>query len=136
MDHPMRILIADDDRHTRAGLRALLGTYPACEIVGEAVNGEDAIEQIERCRPDAVLLDVRMPVLDGLEAARRIKERRPEVAIVVLSMDSGQRSAALAAGAHAFISKAEGPDQVVKTLHALYARSGGDAGAPSGDSAA
>jgi len=56
MDHPMRILIADDDRHTRAGLRALLGTYPACEIVGEAVNGQEAIEQIECCRPDAVLL--------------------------------------------------------------------------------
>jgi two-component system, response regulator PdtaR len=65
MDHPMRILIADDDRHTRAGLRALLGTYPACEIVGEAVNGQEDIEQIECCRPDAVLLDVWMPVLDG-----------------------------------------------------------------------
>jgi DNA-binding NarL/FixJ family response regulator len=136
MDHPIRILIADDDRHTRAGLRALLGTYPACEIVGEAINGQDALEQIERCRPDAVLLDVRMPVLDGLEAARIITERWPQVAIVALSMDSGQRSTALAAGAHAFISKADGPDQVVKTLHALRARSGPDVGATSGDSAA
>jgi DNA-binding NarL/FixJ family response regulator len=136
MDQPMRILIADDDRHARAGLRALLGTYPACEIVGEAVNGQDAIEQIERCRPDAVLLDVWMPVLDGLEAARMIKERRPEVAIVVLSMDSGHRAAALAAGAAAFISKADGPDQVVKTLHALCAWNGPDAGATSGDSVA
>ena len=136
MDQPMRILIADDDRHARAGLRALLGTYPACEIVGEAVNGQDAIEQIERCRPDAVLLDVWMPVLDGLEAARMIKERRPEVAIVVLSMDSGQRAAALAAGAAAFISKADGPEQVVQTLHALRAQSGPDVGATGGDSAA
>jgi DNA-binding NarL/FixJ family response regulator len=104
--------------------------------VGEAVNGQDALEQIERCRPDAVLLDVRMPVLDGLEAARIITERWPQVAIVVLSMDSGQRSAALAAGAAAFISKADGPDQVVQTLHALRARSGPDVGATSGDSAA
>jgi DNA-binding NarL/FixJ family response regulator len=63
-----------------------------------------------------------------------IKERRPEVTIVVLSMDSGQRSAVLAAGAHAFISKADGPDHVVKTLHALCAWSGPDAGATSGDS--
>jgi YesN/AraC family two-component response regulator len=73
MDQPMRILIADDDRHARAGLRALLGTYPACEIVGEAVNGQDVLEQIERCRPDAVLLDVWMPVLDGIQASRIIK---------------------------------------------------------------
>jgi DNA-binding NarL/FixJ family response regulator len=136
MDQPMRILIADDDRHARAGLRALLGTYPACEIVGEAVNGQEAIEQIECCRPDAVLLDVRMPVLDGIQAARMIKERWPQIAIVVLSMDSGQRSAALAAGAHAFMSKADGPDQVVQTLHALRARSGPDVGATGGDSAA
>jgi DNA-binding NarL/FixJ family response regulator len=136
MNQPMRILIADDDRHARAGLRALLGTYPACEIVGEAVNGREAIEQIERCRPDAVLLDVWMPGLDGLEAARMIKERRPEMAIVVLSMDSGQRAAALAAGAHAFISKADGPDQVVKMLRALWARSSPDVGATSGDSVA
>jgi DNA-binding NarL/FixJ family response regulator len=77
-----------------------------------------------------------MPVLDGLEAARIITERWPQVAIVALSMDSGQRSAALAAGAHAFISKADGPDQVVKTLHALRAQSGPDVGATSGDSAA
>ena len=137
MDHPMRILIADDDRHARAGLRALLGTYPPCEIVGEAINGEDVLEQIERCRPDAVLLDLRMPVLDGLQAARMTKERWPEVAIIVLTMDSGQRAAALAAGADAFISKADGPDQVVKTLHALCARGGdGNGGATSGDSAA
>jgi DNA-binding NarL/FixJ family response regulator len=136
MDQPMRILIADDDRHTRVGLRALLGTYPACEIVGEAVNGQEVIEQIEHCRPDAVLLDVWMPVLDGIQAARMIKERWPQVAIVVLTMDSGQRAVALAAGAAAFISKAEGPDQVVKTLHALRAQSGPGGGATSGDSAA
>ena len=127
MTHPLQILIADDDRHTRAGLRALLGTWPACAIVGEATNGQEALEQIERWRPDAVLLDLHMPVLDGIQAAGMIKERWPEITIVVLTMDAGQRSAALAAGADGFVSKADGPDQVVKTLQVVCGR--GNAGA-------
>jgi DNA-binding NarL/FixJ family response regulator len=132
MGQRMRILIADDDRRTRAGLRALLSTHTPFEVVGEAIDGQDALAQIERCRPDAVLLDLHMPVLDGIQAARIIKERWPEVAIVVLTMDAGQRSAALAAGADAFISKADGPEQVAKTLGAYVAPSG-DAGATHGD---
>jgi DNA-binding NarL/FixJ family response regulator len=119
MDHPMRILIADDDRHTRAGLLALLGTCAACTVVGEAANGAEAIGQVERCRPGVVLLDVHMPVLDGLQAARVIKDRWPQVVLVVLTMDGSQRFAALDAGADAFVGKADGPDQLIQTLRAL-----------------
>ena len=124
MEHQVRILIADDDRHTRAGLRALLGTYQTWEIVGEAANRQDAIEQVERCRPDTVLLDLHMPVLNGLQATRIMKECWPEVVIVVLTMDPGQRPAALAAGADAFVSKSDGPERVIETLSMIHARGG------------
>jgi DNA-binding NarL/FixJ family response regulator len=124
MARPTRILIADDDRRTRAGLRALLSAHALYEIAGEAIDGQDVLVQIERCRPDAVLLDLHMPLLSGVQATRLIKERWPRVAIVVLSMDDGQRSAALAAGADAFVSKADGPDKVIKMLQVVCGEHG------------
>jgi DNA-binding NarL/FixJ family response regulator len=127
MGHWTRLLIADDDRRTRAGLGALLRTHVLCEIVGEAIDGQDTLAQVERCRPDAVLLDLHMPLLNGVQATRLIKARWPEIAIVVLSMDSELQSMALAAGADAFVSKADGPGQVVKTLQVVCGQ--GSAGA-------
>jgi DNA-binding NarL/FixJ family response regulator len=124
MQQATRILIVDDDRHTRAGLRALLETCPSCEIVGEAADGEEALAQVERCGPDLVLLDVHLPLLDGIQATRQIKRRWPGVTILILTMDARQRSAALEAGADAFISKADGPEQVLATLRAVHQREG------------
>jgi DNA-binding NarL/FixJ family response regulator len=127
MGHPARILIADDDRRTRAGLRALLSTQRGFEIVGEAIDGQDTLAQVARHRPDAVLLDLHMPLLDGIQTTRLLKVRWPEIAIVVLSMDAGQQSAALAAGADAFVSKTEEPHEVIKALQMV--RGPGSAGA-------
>jgi DNA-binding NarL/FixJ family response regulator len=130
METPLRILIADDDRHVRAGIRAVLTTMLVCEIVGEAVDGEEAIAQVAYHRPDAVLMDLRMPVLDGLEATRTIKGQWPEIMVVALTMYSDRRAAALAAGADAFVSKGETPAQIVQILRTAAVRDSGSAGRP------
>jgi CheY-like chemotaxis protein len=122
MTQPIRSLIVDDNARSRRGLRALLGTVrldslvvPGAdtlskarfevEVVGEATNGQEALNQMAECLPDVVLMDVRMPEMDGVEATRRIKSRWPDVKIVVLTLYTGNKSEALAAGADAFLVK-------------------------------
>lgn len=119
MDQRLRILIADDDHRARAGVRAFLSTTPACEVVGEAADGQEAIAQIAAHRPDAVLLDVRMPVLDGVQTTRIVKERWPEIRIVVFTLYPGHRAEALAAGADAYMSKADTPARLLEALQAV-----------------
>ncbi len=104
MQH-IRVLIADDRLSSRDGLKALLATRPVIDIVGEAADGHEAVQLVEQCRPDVVLMDVRMPVMDGLRATRIIKERWPEVKVIVLTMYPSHQTEALAAGADAFLVK-------------------------------
>lgn len=73
MAHPIRMLITDDSAYVRKGLCALLATWPEILVVGEAANGLDAVQLVERCQPDIVLMDLQMPILDGIQATRRIK---------------------------------------------------------------
>jgi len=105
MKQHIRVLIADDYLSSRDGLKALLATRLEIDIVGEAADGREAIELVEECRPDVVLMDVRMPSMDGLEATRIIKDRWPEVKVIVLSMYSSYQAEALAAGADVFLVK-------------------------------
>jgi DNA-binding NarL/FixJ family response regulator len=121
MEQQVRVLIADDQVHTRQGLQALLAAWPEIEVVGAAADGTEAVELVEKCRPDVALVDIAMPVpalsaldgrpgsgaegMDGLEAIRLIKFRQPQVRIVVLTMYAARRAAALAAGADAFLLK-------------------------------
>ena len=105
MEKITRLVIADDSPHARHGQRALLATQPGIEVVGEAGDGKEALRLVEKSRPDGVLLDVRMPGMDGLEAARRIKDRWPEIKVIVLSMYAAYREEALATGADAFLVK-------------------------------
>src|ERR671924_116077 len=80
-----RILIADDHPTLREGLRAILDTQEDFEVAGEAANGEEALAKAEVLRPDVVLMDLEMPVLDGVEATRRIAERLPGTPVIVLT---------------------------------------------------
>ncbi len=101
----IRVLIADDRLWARAGLRALLKTQSEFEVIGEAADGRQALGLVEQHQPDVVVLDARMPVLDGIEATRLIKARWSNTRVVVQSMHSAYRSEAMAAGADRFLVK-------------------------------
>ena len=100
-----RVLIVDDRSQAREGLRALLATAPPVQVVGEAADGREALRLIEVWQPDVVLMDASMPVMDGLKATRLIKARWPAVRVIVLTIHTGLRAEALAAGADAFLVK-------------------------------
>jgi two-component system, NarL family, response regulator NreC len=82
----VRLLLCDDHALFRAGMKALLGKQPTLEVVGEAADGQAALEEVERLRPDVVLMDIEMPRLSGIEATRRITQARSEVKVLVLTM--------------------------------------------------
>jgi DNA-binding NarL/FixJ family response regulator len=100
-----RLVIADDSPRTRRGQRAVLAIQPGIEVVGEAADGEEAIRLVEAVQPDGVIMDVRMPGMGGLAAARLIKCRWPGIKLLVLSMYAAYREEALATGADAFLVK-------------------------------
>lgn len=104
---PLRIVVADDQASVRQGLVVLLGTLPEIEVVASAANGEEAIRLVAEKNPHAILLDLHMPVLDGIEATRRLTEQHPDVAVVVLTtyVDDSSVLAALEAGACSYLTK-------------------------------
>ena len=105
MEKRIRVLIADDGPHSRNGLRALLASWPQVEVVSEAGDGLQAVQLAGKCQPDVVLMDVRMPVMDGLEATRAIKSQWPAIRVVVLSMSAQYQAGAMEAGADGFVVK-------------------------------
>jgi NarL family two-component system response regulator LiaR len=112
----VRVLIADDRRRSRLGLKALLATFPQIQVVGEAANGREALDLASQCAPDVVLMDILMPVMDGLEAARCIKNAWPGVRIVILTLHASYRGQARAAGADAFLVKGGPADELLRNL--------------------
>jgi len=115
----VRILIADDQRRTRQSLKALLSTsLPETEI-WEAANGVEALRLAEDMHPRLVVMDIRMPEIDGLAATRGIKSRWPEIKILVLSMYRDRQEEARAAGADLFVSKGESPERLLCALSSL-----------------
>jgi DNA-binding NarL/FixJ family response regulator len=101
----IRLLLADDHAFCRRGLRVLLSTWPEVELVAEAEDGCEALELVEATQPDVVLMDLQMPVCDGLEAIRCIKHRWPHVRVIALTVHGSSRAAARAAGADCFLLK-------------------------------
>jgi DNA-binding NarL/FixJ family response regulator len=116
-----RLLIVDDHEIFRRGLRALLEPSSEWEICGEAMDGMDAVEQCRLLKPDVVVLDVSMPRLNGLEAARLIRKENPATLIVIITQhDSSQiRAAAREAGAQAFVTKSAVGSELVSALKNL-----------------
>lgn len=105
MNEAIRVLIADDTLPARQGLDALLSMIPRVEVIGQATNGQEAVQLVDMLHPDVVLMDIQMPVMDGLEAIRRIKRRWPEVRVIAMTMYSSYRTEALSAGADEFLLK-------------------------------
>jgi DNA-binding NarL/FixJ family response regulator len=110
----IRLFLVDDERVVRQGLRMRLSMEPDMDVVGEASDGQDALEAVPGIRPDVVLMDVHMPIVDGIAATAALRESAPGCAVVVLSMqdDVATRARAHEAGAVAFVSK----HQIERTL--------------------
>ena len=119
----IRVLICDDQALVRAGFRAILGSRPEIEIVGEAENGAEAVALAERRRPDVILMDIRMPLLDGVEATRRlVAEGSPARILVLTTFDLDEYvHAAIRAGASGFLLKDVTPAKLVEAIRIVAA---------------
>ena len=120
MNGPVRVVVVDDQALVREGLMTLLEAAPDITPVAAAADGEEAVALSSRHRPDVVLMDLRMPRLDGVEATRRIREAQPETEIVVLTThaDDGSILDALRAGARGYLTKDAGIAEISRAVHA------------------
>ena len=123
---PIRVLVVDDQAIARAGIRTVLGAAPDLEVVGEAADGAEAARAVAAGRPDVVLMDVRMPVCDGIEGTRRIAALGLPVRVLVVTTFALDQYVydALAAGASGFVLKDVEPSELqeaVRTVHAGHA---------------
>src|SRR3954469_1803493 len=111
----IRLPIADDHALVRSGLRSMVNREPGFEIIGEAENGREAVELCRSLRPDLVLMDVRMPKMDGLEATRIIKHEYPEIRVLMVTMHENQDYTleAVRAGAAGYVLKDAPRDELV-----------------------
>lgn len=118
---PIRVVVADDHSLIREGVRALLGSVPDMELVGEAADGREAVAVVARTGPDVVLMDLHMPEVDGVAATRAIAADHPEVAVLVVSMldDDASVFAALRAGARGYVLKGAEPDELQRAVRAV-----------------
>lgn len=121
-DEPIRVLVADDQDLVRMGLRMILDAQPTIDVVGEAVDGREAVMMAQQLRPDVCLFDIRMPDVDGIEATRQLAG--PDVAdpmavVIITTFDLDEYvHGALKAGARGFLLKDAGPDLLVQAIHA------------------
>ena len=122
-DAPIRVLIVDDDDLMRAGLRGVLSSDESIEVVGEAVDGRDALYRTRLLQPNVVLMDVRMPDLDGISATRELLEAFPDVRVVILTTfeQDDYIFGALRAGASGFLLKRTTPEELVAAVHTIAA---------------
>jgi DNA-binding NarL/FixJ family response regulator len=117
----LRLLLADDHPLFLEGLTAVLAARPEIELVGQATTGTEAVAQAERLLPDVVLMDIQMPEMSGIEAARRIVHASPHVGVIMLTMleDDDSVFAAMRAGARGYILKGAGKAEVLRTIEAV-----------------
>ncbi|HCN62793.1 MAG TPA: DNA-binding response regulator [Pseudomonas sp.] len=118
MSHVLRLVLADDHEVTRTGFVALLAGHPQFEVVGQACEGQQAVELCRHLLPDIAILDIRMPVLNGLGAARLLQQQLPNIKVVMFTMDDSieHLEAAIAAGAVGYLLKDASRDEVIDAL--------------------
>jgi len=118
---PIRVLLADDHKLIRAGLVLVVQQQPDLSVIGEADDGRQAVQLVESLKPDVVVMDIGMPNLNGIEAARQITASRPDTAVVILSMhaDEGYVLRALKAGARAYLLKDSATTDLVQAIRAV-----------------
>jgi DNA-binding NarL/FixJ family response regulator len=123
MTERIRVLIVDDDDLMRAGLRGVLSSDEAIELVGEANDGREAAYRVRLLRPDVVLMDVRMPDLDGISATREVLAAFPDVKVVILTTfeQDDYIFGALSAGASGFLLKRTRPEELIAAIHTIAA---------------
>jgi len=119
----VRVLLVDDDQLMRAGLRAVLSSDAGIEVVGEAATGRAAVARVRALRPDLVLMDVRMPDLDGIAATREVLATSPDVKVVILTTfeQDDYIFGALSAGASGFLLKRTSPEELLAAIHTVAA---------------
>ena len=116
----VRVLIVDDQDYIRRGLKAFLLDEPTIEICGEAVNGSDAIAKAKKLRPDVVIMDISMPIVDGLRATKVIRQMLPSIEVITLSQyELPDPSEVLKAGARTHVAKLELWDKLLPALRCL-----------------
>lgn len=122
MSQPIRIFIADDHHIVRRGIRDLLDTEPDFALVGEATNGQEAVAAIADLQPDVILMDLVMPVLDGIEATRQIKAQHKAAKILVLTSFATDDKVfpAIKAGALGYLIKDTGPEELVQAIRQVH----------------
>ena len=118
---PIRVLIAEDNARFRDGLRALLSSAPGFELAGEVGTGEEAVTRARALQPDVVLMDLRMPGLDGIEATRRIVQDSPHIAVLALTMleDDDSVFAAMRAGARGYLLKGTLKAEILRAIQGV-----------------
>jgi DNA-binding NarL/FixJ family response regulator len=118
----IRVLVADDHTIVRHGIYALLGLMSDIELVGEAVNGKDALEKVEKLMPDVVIMDIAMPLMDGLEATRRICKEFPKTKVIALTQYDDREFVfpVIEAGARGFISKTAASSELASAIRSVY----------------
>lgn len=121
MTDPIHILIADDHTLFRDGLKALFGSLPDTEVVGEAATGTETVALAEELQPDVVLMDIQMPGLNGIEATRRIVQTSPHIGVIVVTMfeDDDSVFAAMRAGARGYVLKGADQEEMLRTIQAV-----------------
>ncbi len=119
----IKVLLVDDHAILRQGVHALLAREPDIRVVGEASDGEEALEQVPRTQPDVVIMDIVMPRMSGLEATRLIKERHPDVHVLILSMYDDQEYVLqiIQAGASGYVLKRVVTEDLVRAIHEVHA---------------
>lgn len=121
MSEPIRVLVADDNAQFRSGLRALLLATPDTDVAGEATTGIEAVDLAERLQPDVVLMDIKMPGMNGIEATRRILDASPHIGILMVTMleDDDSVFDAMRAGARGYLLKGALKAEILRALRGV-----------------